>query len=142
MRLRCPFRQGESPRYCRCPKFRTDFLAREEAAGRAAVIHRRVKRRAPSFWYPATRLMADLDSSLFSQRPTLVRLIAAGSTEQTRNRVSTADRTRWFDQRVGADCGVLVSTTDKPFVVAHERLSQREVATAPWKIVDSDIPKW
>jgi hypothetical protein len=87
-------------------------------------------------------IMADLDSSLFSQRPTLVRLIAAGSTEQTRNRVSTADRTRWFDQRVGADCGVLVSTTDKPFVVAHERLSQREVATAPSKIVDSDIPKW
>src|ERR1700761_4067823 len=32
-----------------------------------------------------------------------VRLIAAGATEQTRNRVPTTDRTRWFDQRVGAE---------------------------------------
>ena len=48
-------------------------------------------------------IMADLDSSLLSRRSAVVRLIAAGASERTRNRVSTADRTRWFDQRVGAE---------------------------------------
>jgi hypothetical protein len=69
-------------------------------------------------------IMADLDSSLFSRRPTLVCLIAAGATEQTRNRVSTADRTRMFDQRVGAESVVL------------------DLTAAPSKIVASDNPNW
>jgi hypothetical protein len=30
-------------------------------------------------------------------------LIAAGATEQSRNRGPTVDRTRWFDQRVSAE---------------------------------------
>ena len=34
MRLGCPFRQGESPRFCRCPKFRT---GRSIAPGRPKV---------------------------------------------------------------------------------------------------------
>jgi hypothetical protein len=41
MRLRCPFRQGESPRFCRCPKFRT---GRSIAPGRPKVW--------PSTWSP------------------------------------------------------------------------------------------
>jgi hypothetical protein len=45
----------------------------------------------------------------------VVRLIAAGSSEQTRNRVPTADRTRWFDQRASAE--------KKCWVLATHRLS-------------------
>jgi hypothetical protein len=45
---------------------------------RLAVIH--LRRGA------GDEIMADLDSSLFSRRSTVVRLIAAGATEQTRNR--------------------------------------------------------
>ena len=57
--------------------------------------------------------MADLDSSLFSRRPAEVRLIAAGATERTRNRVPTVDRTRWFDQRVGVEPFELVTEPRK-----------------------------
>jgi hypothetical protein len=35
-------------------------------------------------------------------------LIAAGATEQSRNRRPAVDRTRWFDQRVGAEMEWLV----------------------------------
>jgi hypothetical protein len=40
-------------------------------------------------------IMAELDPSLFSRPVDRVSLIAAGTSEQTRNRRPTADRTRW-----------------------------------------------
>jgi hypothetical protein len=55
MRLRCPFRQGESPRYCRCPKFRTDFLAQEKRPGALRSFIERDLVRVPSLGLPATR---------------------------------------------------------------------------------------
>jgi hypothetical protein len=47
---------------------------------RLAVIHLRL--------IAGNEIKADLDSSLFSRRLTVVHLITAGATEQTRNRVS------------------------------------------------------
>jgi len=37
-------------------------------------------------------------------------LIAAGATEQSRNRGPTVDRTRWFDQRVSAEMKWVLAT--------------------------------
>jgi len=51
-----------------------------------------------------------------------------GSHRASRNRGPTVDRTRWFDQRVGAEV--------KCVVLANDRTALRS------KIVASDNPKW
>jgi hypothetical protein len=50
-------------------------------------------------------------------------LIAAGATEQTRNRRPTVDRTRWFGQRVGAEM--------KWVLAAHRIRNEVPPLTAP-----------
>jgi hypothetical protein len=46
-----------------------------------------------------------------------VSLIAAGATEQTRNREPTADRMRWFDQRASAELSALLSNLIAPRLI-------------------------